>query len=78
MNSLAIHLGKHSDSFEYLQALAEKEAQSMCKTLNLALGEKQEVVFWTNGIPELIAVVHFEKKSNGEVVYNIDYSQSTL
>lgn len=78
MNSHSIHLGKHGDSFEYLQTLAEKEAKFMCTTLDLAIGEKQEVVFWTNGIPELIAVVHFEKKPNGEVIYDMDYSQSTL
>lgn len=78
MNQLSIHLGKHSDSFEYLQSLSEKEAKSLCSTLNLSIGEKKEISFWTSGIPELIAVASFEKKQNGEVIYEIDYSQSTL
>lgn len=78
MNQSSIHLGKHSDSFEYLQSLSEKEAKSLCSTLNLSIGEKKEIAFWTDGIPELIAVASFEKKSNGEVIYEIDYSQSTL
>lgn len=78
MNQLSIHLGKHSDSFEDLQSLSEKEAKSLCSTLNLSVGEKKEVSFWTGGIPELIAVASFEKKLNGEVIYEIDYSQSTL
>lgn len=78
MNPTSIHLGKHSDSFEYLKALSEKEAKSMCSTLELATGEKKEISFWTDGIPELIAVVTFEKKPTGEVIYRIDYSQSTL
>lgn len=78
MNKLSIHLGKNSDSFEYLQSLSEKEAKNMCLTLDLAKGEKKEVVFWTDGIPELIAIVTFEKQTNGDVVYNIDYSKSTL
>lgn len=78
MNQLSIHLGKHGDSFEDLQLLSEKEAKSLCSTLNLSVGEKKEVSFWTGGIPELIAVASFEKKLNGEVIYEIDYSQSTL
>lgn len=79
MNKLSIHLGKHSDSFEYLQSLSEKEAKSLCSTLIFSIGEKKEISFWTGGIiSELIAVASFEKKLNGEVIYEIDYSQSTL
>lgn len=78
MNRLSIHLGKHGDSFEYLQSLSEKEAKSLCSTLELSTGEKKEISFWTDGISELIAVATFEKKSNGEVIYDMDYSQTTL
>lgn len=78
MDRISIHLGKHCNSFEYLQSLTEKEAKSLCSTLNLSTGEKKNISFWTDGIPELIAVASFEKKPDGEVVYEIDYSQSTL
>lgn len=78
MKPLSIHLGKNDDSFETLKSLSEEEAKSLCSTINLSIGEKKDVSFWTNGIPELIAVATFEKKANGEVVYEIDYSQSTL
>lgn len=78
MKPLSIHLGKNGDSFETLKSLSEEKAKSLCSTINLSIGEKKDVSFWTNGIPELIAVVTFEKKVNGEVVYEIDYSQSTL
>ena len=73
-----ITLGKHSDSFEYLLSETDKKAQSMCSTLNISAGEKKEYAFWTDGIPELIAIVKFEKKSDGKIVYKVDYSQSTL
>ncbi len=78
MKPLSIHLGKQSDSFEYLQCLCEAEAQKLCKTIDLSIGEKKEVAFWTDGISELIGIAKFVKTKEGDVSYDIDYSQNTL
>lgn len=77
MQDLQIKFGKHSDSFEYLKSLTEEKAREISLMLNLEEGQKI-VTFWTEDIPELIAVGSFEKKQNGEVFYDIDYSQTTL
>ena len=76
--SHGIQLGLKSDKPEYLLSLVINEAKRMCSTLDLAVGEKKEIPFWTNLFPELIAVVTFEKKSTGEIIYEIDDTQSTL
>lgn len=78
MQDLQIKFGKHSDSFEYLKSLTEEKAKEISSSLHIESGNKKIVTFWTEDIPELIAVVNYEKKQNGDVIYVIDYSQTTL
>lgn len=78
MQDLQIKFGKHSDSFEYLKSLTEEKAKEISNSLIIENGNKKSVTFWTADIPELIAVVNYEKNQNGDVSYTIDYSQTTL
>lgn len=73
-----IHIGKPSDSYDYLQALCKKEAEKLSKVINISDGEKLEIPCWTNFSEELICVITFKKANNGDIVYTIDESQSTL
>ena len=78
MQDLQIKFGKHSDSFEYLKSLTEEKAKEISNSLIIENGNKKSVTFWTEDIPELIAVVNYEKNQNGDVIYVIDYLQTTL
>lgn len=78
MNPDAIHIGKPSDSYDYLLALCKKEAEKLSKVINISDGEQLEVPCWTNFPGELICVITFKKDNNGDVVFTIDESQSTL
>lgn len=78
METNSIQCGKVSDDFETLKKLCEKEAEHLKETLNLAQEEKIEIPFWTKDFPELIAIGTFYRKECGCIVYELDYSQTTL
>lgn len=78
MNPDAFHIGKPSDSYDYLQALCKKEAERLTKVINLSEGEKLDIPCWTNFPGELICTITFKKDNNGIITYTIDESQSTL
>lgn len=76
---ITVRCGKERDGFEKLQALCEKEAEKMVKSINISTGEEVEVVFWTSDLcSELIGVAYFTKDEEGKVAYKLDYSETTL
>ena len=78
MKDIAIRLGSVKDSYEHLRSLTEKKARGLVEKIDLDKGETVEVPVWTADIPELIAVVTFERDKTGVVEYTIDDTMSTL
>ena len=66
MNSekeMAVHCGKVTDSMETLETLCCEKAEKLLTTLD---------------VPELIAVGKFSRDKSGKVIYELDFSESTL
>lgn len=78
MKDFSINFGSVKDSYEHLRSLTEQKARDLAEKINLEKGEAIEVPVWTADIPELIAVVTFEKDKRGAVKYTIDDTMSTL
>lgn len=76
-NPESIRCGKVGDCFDSLKKMCEEEAKKLCETLDMAHGCEKEIPFWTSDFPELICTGKFTKSDNG-VIYELDYSQSTL
>ena len=66
------------DSFDTLKRLCKEKADALVKSFSDQEVEDVVVTFWTEGFPELICVAQFSKNENKEVVYNLDFSQTTL
>ena len=62
---MTVHCGKVTDSMEMLESLCREEAEKL-------------LPFWTKDFPELIAVGKFSRDKSGKVIYELDFSQSTL
>lgn len=77
-NEISIKCGKVTDGFEKLQENCKEEAERLLTTINVPGNTIVTVAFWTSGFPELIGVGKFTKDTNGKVVYNLDFSESTL
>lgn len=80
-NGIAIQSGKTTDSMEKLTNLCEQEAEKLVKTLDIAEGDAISVIFSTipgPGFPELICVGVFSRDESGKIVYELDFSESTL
>ena len=75
---LAIHCGKTTDSFEKLKSICEKQADELKTKIMFSTQSEIVVPFWTKDFPELICTGTFSKNSLGEVVYELDFSESTL
>lgn len=75
---MAVHCGKVTDSMETLESLCREEAEKLLATLDVPEGRQVEVPFWTKDFPELIAVGKFSCDNSGKVIYELDFSQSTL
>lgn len=74
---LSVHCGKANDSFEHLKMLCEQEAQKL--KIDIPVGETVQVPFWTASIPsEVIGVGFFRKDEQGNIVYKLDFSETTL
>lgn len=76
---LIIKCGKNSNSSEELRALCLAEAEILLPDIKIENG-KVSVPCWTDGpgFAELIGVVNYSKDSNGNVVYELDCSETTL
>lgn len=79
-NEIAVHCGKNTDSMEKLEKICKEEAEKLVSTLELTEGDAVSVPFWTLGpdFPELICVGKFKRDESGKVVYELDFSESTL
>jgi len=79
-NEITVRCGKTTDSMEKLERICKEEAEKLAKTIELTEGDAISVPFWAAepGFPELICVGVFSKDENGNVVYELDFSGSTL
>lgn len=79
-NEIVVRCGKTTDSMEKLTNLCEQEAEKLVKTLDIAEGDAISVPFWAPepGFPELICVGVFSRDDSGKIVYELDFSESTL
>jgi len=77
-NNLKIVCGQDSDSMEKLEALCREKAELLINKIDFADRNTIDVDFWTEGMPELICVVHFQQNKLGEVTFELDFSESTL
>lgn len=75
---LQINVGSIYDSYDLLKSLCDDKSNELVNSIELNVGEKLEVVFWTDDIPELICVSKFTKDTFGMISYQLDFSQSTL
>lgn len=76
-NPESIHCGNAGDSFESLKKACEIKARELCESLNIISDEVVKIHFWTSDFPELICVGKFSRL-DGKVIYELDYSESTL
>lgn len=75
---ISIMCGKTTNSFEELKILCEEEAEKLSKLMEISNQEIISVPFWTTDFPELVCVGIFKRHDNGSIVYELDFSESTL
>ena len=69
---------KNGNISKMLEAIKE-EAEKLRATIEVPDHGKVSVPFWTAyQFSELIGVAYFSKDKNGEVVYELDFSETTL
>lgn len=76
--NISIECGKTTNSFEELQMLCKEEAEKISKSIDISNQEAISVPFWTSDFPELICVGKFSRDESGSIVYELDFSESTL
>ncbi len=74
----SVKCGKSTDSIETLTKLCNEEAAKLAATMEVPAQSVEEVAFWIEDIPELICVGKFSRDASGSVVYQLDFSSSTL
>lgn len=79
-NEFVVRCGKTTDSMEILEKTCKEEAEKMLSTIEIPENEIVSVPFWAPepGFPELICVGKFKRDESGKVVYELDFSESTL
>ncbi len=75
---LRMTCGKATDSYDKLVSICKEKSEELKRELDIAEQSVVTVSFWTGGMPELICVGEFSKNEDGEVVYHLDFSESTL
>lgn len=75
---LSIKCGSIDDTFEELKELCDNEAKKLCSKIAIESNSIVEIPFWTKDFPELICVGKFSKNKDGMIVFDLDFSQSTL
>jgi len=76
--NIFIKCGKTTDSFDKLEMLCKEEAKKLSETIEFSNLEVVSVPFWTSDFPELICVGSFSKNESGLIVFELDFSESTL
>jgi len=74
----SIKCGKTTDNFEKLQMLCKEEAEKLSTTIEIPNQSTISVSFWTFDFPELICVGKFSKSESDSIIYELDFSESTL
>jgi len=74
----SIVCGNVYDGFDTLIGLCEAKAKELCSTLEMSSNQTIEIPFWTSDIPELICVGRFSKSAEGNVIYELDDTLTTL
>ena len=77
-SKISVHCGKTTDGIKKLKALCEEEAAKLATTIDIPSQSTVSVPFWTSDHSELICVGKFKKNEEGTVVYELDFSESTL
>lgn len=77
-NHTSITIGKTTNCFEELQILCQEEAEKLSKSIEINNQEIVPIPFWTSDFPELICVGNFRQNESGSIVYELDFSESTL
>ena len=78
MEELSIKCGKVTDSFEGLKSICLEKSEELKTKVELSNQSATTVTFWTEDFPELICVARFKKDDKGNIVYELDFSESTL
>lgn len=77
---IQVKVGKNTDNEETLELLCREKAEEFIKAFLANPDEfSPEVEFWTSSPKtELIGVANFKRNDNGEISYDLDFSQSTV
>ena len=73
-----VRCGENTDSFESLKAMCAEKSEELKSQIEIPVESSVEVAFWTSVVPELICIGDFRRNENGEVFYELDFSQATL
>lgn len=55
-----------------------KKSEELKTKVEISNQSATTVTFWTEDFPELICVARFKKDDKGNIVYELDFSESTL
>lgn len=77
---IQVKVGKNTDNEETLEVLCREKAEEFRKAFAANPGEfNEEVVFWTSSPKtEFIGAAYFKRNDNGEISYDLDFSESTV
>mgnify|MGYP006382986537 CR=1 FL=1 len=78
MEELSIKCGKVTDSLEVLKSICMEKSEELTTQVEVSNQSATTVAFWTEDFPELICVARFNKNDEGKIVYELDFSESTL
>ena len=78
MEELSIQCGKVTDSLEVLKSICMEKSEELKTQIKVSNQSATTVAFWTEDFPELICVAIFKIDDKGNVVYELDFSESTL
>ncbi len=73
---LSFSLGNLTNSVESLKQLCNDKSIELLKRIKLNDDNKIDVVFWCEH--ELLGVSHFTKDENGNLMFTLDFTDSTL
>ena len=76
--SLSVKCGNVSDNFEYLKSICYKKSEELKEEIQISTLSCVEISFWTEDISELICIGKFCKNKEDKIIYELDFSQSTL